>query len=142
MTRNEIVGNILRNTTFNMLADCDVRQATDAIVCGMERLLAECDVEELPAGEADEYTRELVDAYIGFVAAWSAEIGGSDADYCADNATLATVGYRLRLRETAGADEILHEMRVGFHRSALNPGRMFGRMSRAGIPIGRKGCAA
>ena len=99
-TRDEITEDILRGTRLNMLADCDVRGETDAIALGMGTLLAECDLEELPEGEADAYTEELVRAYIGFVSACEAEVGGSAADYCAENAASATAAMAVMPKPT------------------------------------------
>lgn len=122
-----------------MATDCDVSHVATHITSHLARLLSACEVSEKEDGEGrDEYTVHLVDAYIGFVAAPSCEVYGSNADYCSMNAMTGIGGYKVRLTETAEADEILHEIRVGIHATALNPWREFGVLSRAGIPISRK----
>ena len=122
-----------------MVGDGDVGYAADTIARHLRRLLDACEISEKSNGEGrDEYTIHLVDAYIGLVAAPSHEIYGSAADYCAQNALSGFRGYKVRLTETAEADEILHEIRVGIYTVALEPRRMFGAISRSGIPIGRK----
>lgn len=119
-----------------MVKDPDAREFAGKVADGMRRLLSSCDIEEAGEGR-DGYTSNLVGKFVAFVLCPSIGLGGSLADYCASNAHRATRGYRLRLMDNAEANEILHEMRVGFHAHALNPRRMFGEASRAGIPIGR-----
>lgn len=118
--------------------DFDVSHAAGAIAGSMSRLLGQCDIEELPDGGSDDYTTALVDQYVTFVSATEAELGGSSADYCSSCALRGMRGYRIRLRDTPEADELLHELRVNIHRFGLYPGRSFGILSRAGVPIGRK----
>ena len=127
---------ILTATYTEMVKDPDVGEFAGSVADGMGRLLSVCDVEESD-GERDGYTSNLVGKFVVFVLCPSVGLGGSLADYCASNAHRATRGYRLRLMDNAEANEILHEMRVGFHAYALEPRRMFGEASSAGIPIGR-----
>lgn len=137
-TTTKMTEEITNGTYAAMMADCDVSHASGAIARHMRRLADACDIAPRKAGERDEYTASLVDAYIGFVAAPANDIYGSNADYCASNAMTGVGGYRLRLRETAEADEILHEIRVGIHATALEPRRSFWVLSKAGVPISRK----
>lgn len=129
---------ILAGVRRSMIRDIDVRDYSAVIVSEMHRLLDACDIEKSGDGdERDDYTTQLVDKFVVFVACSKASVGGSMADYCASNALSGIRGYRLRLHDDEEANRILHEMRVEFHRTALYPSRMFGEVSRAGIPIGR-----
>jgi hypothetical protein len=129
---------ILTGVRDAMSKDIDVHEHTARIVNEMWRLLDACEIEEAEEGDAwDEYTMQLVDKFVVFVACSKIPLGGSAADYCASNAMEGVLGYRLRLRDDEEANGILHEMRVQFHKHALDPRRMFGEVKYAGIPIGR-----
>ena len=127
---------ILAKVYKAMAKDLDVKDHTETVVSEMGRLLESCDIEKA-ADPRDDYTTQLVDKFVVFVACSKIPLGGSASDYCAMNALDGVAGYRLRLHDDAEANGILHEMRVQFHRHALDPKRMFGEVSRAGIPIGR-----
>ena len=134
-----MIDGILSKVEAAMAADPDVRHATGPVTAHMRRLLGACEVTRLGEGDgADEYTVRLVEAYVGFVAAPWSEVYGSNADYCASNALRAIAGHRIRLRERADADGILHEVRVGIHTTALEPRHSFWVLSKAGVPISRK----
>ena len=134
--RQAALDDILQKTMRLMREDCDVSHASLAICDGLAALLEVCDVERIE--QEDPYTRALVDAYVGFVVAHKHGVHGSNADYCATNATSGISGYRIRLRDPPDADALLHDLRVGIHANGLNPRRSFGVLSRAGVPIGRK----
>lgn len=135
--RETYTTDILTGIHRAMAADVDVREHTDKVVSEMRRLLGSCDIEKADGDGLDDYTVQLIDKFVGFVACGKIPLGGSASDYCAMNALEGVKGYRLRLRDDEGANLILHEMRKEFHAHALDPRRMFAEVSRAGIPIGR-----
>lgn len=135
----EFKRDILEGVRIEMAKDGDVGIHTQRIVNEMARLLDACDIEKKDDDdERDEYTDQLVDKFVGFVACGKIPLGGSAADYCSMNALSGVRGYRLRLHDDEAANLILHEMRVEFHKRAWEPRRMFFVVSRAGIPIGRR----
>lgn len=136
---NEIYAeDILDSVHRAMSLDIDVRGHAGVIVKEMWRLLDSCDIEKMDdADDRDDYTTQLVDKFVSFVACGKIPLGGSAAEYCGENALKGTHGYRLRLHDDEEANLILHEMREEFHARAWEPGLMFAVVSRAGIPIGR-----
>lgn len=134
----EFKRDILEGVRIEMAKDGDVGIHTQRIVDEMARLLDVCDIEKKEEGnERDDYTDQLVDKFVGFVACGKIPLGGSAADYCSMNALSGVEGYRLRLHDDEAANLILHEMRAEFHKRAWEPKRMFAEAKRAGIPIGR-----
>lgn len=134
-TRQDLMRDALLGIRFEMLRDYDVREHADDITDSMRRLLDHCD---LTATEQDEYTMHLVEKYILFSATrLRCEIGGSRSDYCSSAVLRGLGATSIRLRDDDEANAILHEIREGIWKSALDPRKMFWELSHAGVPIRR-----
>ena len=131
------IRDICQRAGAGMRNDWDVSYATGYVTSGLSKLLSQCDIERLPEGKSDPYTTNLVDAYIGFGVCPKWDIGGSNADYCANHALRGISGYRIRLRETPEADLILQDIREGIRRYALYPRKMDSQIKSSGVPLGR-----